>query len=168
VLDPEIDALNWMIPEYLRETLPLVSTDPILAQPVEGKASPRPPQEVYGDEIPRGWCYYFEKADLARQYGDWEEVVRLGDQAFAESDYPNDPLERFPFIEGYAHTANWERAASLTRDALAISPEVMQPMLCKLWERIEKNTTGSAGRDAALQDIQETLNCQPSAGSLVK
>lgn len=168
VLDPEIDALNWMIPEYLRETLPLVSTEPILAQPAEGKTSPRPPLEVFGDEIPRGWCYYFEKADLARQYGDWEEVVRLGDQAFTESDYPNDPLERFPFIEGYAHTANWERSASLTRDALAISPVVMQPMLCKLWERIEKNTPGSAERDAALQDIQETLNCQPSAGSLVK
>lgn len=168
VLDPEIDPLNWMLPEYLREKLPLVNIDSILTTPADGKPVPRPPLHIYGDEIPKGWCYYFEKADLARQAGDWQEVATLGDQAFAEADYPNDPLERFPFIEGYAHTGNWDRAASLTRDSLAISPLVMQPMLCKLWERIENSTASSTEREAILKDVRDTLSCERPAGSLVQ
>ena len=168
VLDPEIDAFNWTIPEYLRETLPLASTDPILGVPAAGKPAPRPPLRIYGAEISRGWCYYFEKADLARQSGNWQEIAALGDEAFAGADYPNDPLERFPFIEGYAHTGSWERAASLTRDSLEVSTVVMQPMLCKLWERIENNTTGGAERDAALQTVRDTLDCDSPAGSLIQ
>ena len=64
----------------------------------------------------------------------------MGDQAFASGDYPNDPVERFPFIEGYAHTGNWARALELSREAQIISPVVMQPMLCRLWQRIERET----------------------------
>ena len=32
------------------------------------------PSRYFGPEPARDWCYYFERAELARQYGDWEEV----------------------------------------------------------------------------------------------
>ncbi len=47
------------------------------------------------------WCYYFEKADLARQFSDFKEVVRLGDAAIADGKSPRTPSEWLPFLEGY-------------------------------------------------------------------
>jgi hypothetical protein len=159
VLDPEIDVFNWMLPLYLRESLTRSTTAPILSTPVHGKAAPRPPEHIYGNEIAHGWCYYFEKADLARQNQDWAQVAALGDQAAQVNDYPNDPLERFPFIEGYAHTNDWEKALTLTRQASAVSPVVMQPMVCKLWERIDRDTPASPQKANSLSKVREELNC---------
>ena len=114
LLDPEIDVDNRLIPDdsFLRDAALLSSTAPILSEPTA-----RMP-EVYNPEPAHGWCYYFQKADLARQMGDWETVTRLGDAAFALNDYPNDPIERFVFIEGYAHTADWEKAVELSHGFL--------------------------------------------------
>jgi hypothetical protein len=161
VLDPEIDLYNWMIPTYLRESLPLADMALILPEPQAGKPAPRLPAHIYGAEIPRGWCYYFEKADLARQVRDWQTVAQLGDQAFNSGDYPNDPLERFPFIEGYAHTGRWDRAETLSQDSYVISPIVMQPMTCKLWERIARDAPASAQKDEAVKRIQSEMKCTP-------
>ncbi len=36
------------------------------------------PEVVFGPEPEHKWCYYYEKADLARQKGEWEEVVIIG------------------------------------------------------------------------------------------
>jgi hypothetical protein len=87
VLDPEVEAANWMVPASLRDTLAVSTTRPILPHPPAGKPQPRPPEHIYGEEIARGWCYYYEQADLARQVGDWERVTALGEAAFASSDY---------------------------------------------------------------------------------
>jgi len=158
VLDSEVEESNWMVPAYLRETLFLTSTKPILTQPQAGDPQPEPPVHIYGSEISRGWCYYYEKADLARQAGDWQAVVALGEKAFAESDYPNDPVERFPFIEGYAHTGNWARAQELSQEVMSITP-VARPMLCKLWQRIERDIPASSEKEAALQSVEQSLAC---------
>lgn len=158
VVDPEIEAGNWMVPMSLRETLLRSSTAPILPGPLEGKPVPTPPAHIYGDEIPRGWCYYFERADLARQLDDWETVAQLGDAAFASGDYPNDPVERFPFIEGYAHTGNWERAVELSRDVRAITP-VLRPALCRLWNRIDQSTEPGLNQQQSLQIMRAEFEC---------
>jgi hypothetical protein len=157
VLDP-VEADNWMLPGSLRDTLPLATTAPILPAAADGQ--PRtPPQAVFGVEPPHGWCYDFEKADLARQQKDWAAVARIGDQAFAGSDHPNDPAERFVFIEGYAHVGNWERAAQLSREAAAITA-IMKPPLCRLWQRIESETQPSAQRDQLVQTLRAEWTCQ--------
>jgi hypothetical protein len=158
VLDPEIEHANWMVPNSLRETLSIASLSPILAAAPEGKTLPVPPEAIFGTEISRGWCYYYEKADLARQMGDWETVARLGDEAFALNDYPNDPAERLPFIEGYAHTGSWEQSAALSRETRAITP-LMQPVLCLLWDRIERETLPGEERDQTIQTIRAELEC---------
>lgn len=159
VLDPQVDALNWTVPGHLRESLSATTTAPILPAAPEGRQPPTPPRAVFGDEIARGWCYYFQKADLARQMEDWQTIDSLGDEAFAIGDYPNDPAERFPFIEGYAHTGNWQRAQELTRESYAVSNEVMRPLLCRLWERINDEVPESVEKDAATQQIQGEMGC---------
>lgn len=155
LLDPEIDALNRFIPDetLMREAATLSSSAWIL--PEKTAAMPK----VYGSEPSRGWCYYFEQADLARQQKDWEEVIRIGKIAFALDDHPNDPVERFVFIEGYAHLGDWARAQELSVDAYRVSKDFMAPMLCSLWTRIARETESSAVQSAAMDEMFMRFSC---------
>lgn len=155
LLEADLDADNRLIPaeSLLREAAALSNPSRILLEPVA--QMPR----VYGPEPDHGWCYYFQKADLARQSGNWEEVTLLGDTALTLDDHPNNPVERFVFIEGYAHTADWDRALRLTREAYRISKEYVGPLLCNLWERIEIETTGGPERTDALRELKSMLAC---------
>jgi hypothetical protein len=156
VLDPQIDGENRFIAPLLRDAAALSNTDMI--RPGDSAALPA---SLFAPEPAHGWCYYFEKADLARQFDDWETVTRLGDEAFALSDYPNNPIERFVFIEGYAHTGDWARAVKLSRESYKVSKGYVGQPLCRLWERIEAETTPSAQRSEALAEVESMLACKP-------
>jgi hypothetical protein len=155
LLEPDLDPRNRLIPDdsLMREASVLTNTDRILA---EGQAVM---PAIYGPEPAHGWCYHFQKADLARQLGDWEEVVKLGDVAFGLDDYPNDPLERFVFIEGYAHAGDWEKALEYSKVSYRVSRDYVGPLLCQLWRRIEAETASSRERSEVLAEIQELLSC---------
>jgi hypothetical protein len=157
VLDPDLDPLNSMLPTRMREAAAVSTTLPVQDAPPDQAA--HPDEQIFGAEPAHsGWCYFFEKADLARQSGDWAQVASLGDQAFAQTDYPNDPSERLVFIEGYAHTGNWARAHSLTRETRQITA-AMQPMLCRLWQRADESTPSSPAKAATLQSVRAELQC---------
>ncbi len=157
LLDPEIDSINRLIPDdsLLRDAARLSSTAPILSEPFAKMP------EIYHPEPAHDWCYYFQKADLARQMKEWETVTRLGDEAFALDDYPNDPIERFVFIEGYAHTTDWEKAVELSQASYKVSKNYVAPLLCKLWERIARETETSPQRQSALDVVQSKFECLP-------
>ena len=114
---------------------------------------------IYQPEPAHGWCYYFEKADLARQSGRWEEVVQLGDHAFKLSDHPNNPVERFVFIEGYAHMGDGNHALKLSKESYQVSKEYVGPLLCKLWERIQMGTADSMEKTQALSEVKTIFAC---------
>ena len=155
LLDPEIDTINRFMPDetLMREAAALSSSAWI--RPEETATMPN----VYGSEPPRGWCYYFERADLARQMKDWEEVVRIAGIAFELDDHPNDPVERFVFIEGYAHAGDWARAQELSLESYRVSKEYVAPMLCSLWSRIARETAPGAEQSAALDALREKFAC---------
>lgn len=67
-----------------------------------GDALHVPPDIPFGSEPAHDWCYYYQKASLARQIGDWNEVVRLGEEASTLELSPVDEIEWMPFLEGYA------------------------------------------------------------------
>lgn len=152
VLDPELEPDNWMVPLQVRETIHLTDWNVILPEPE------RVPPSIYGTEPEHGWCFYFQKADLARQLGDWDEVKRLGDVAFELDDQPNDPAERFPFIEAYAHLGLWQEAVDMSDQSAAVSP-VIHPAICRLWDRIEQETADSDQKTSAIQRAIEPLEC---------
>jgi hypothetical protein len=116
--------------------------------------------DIYGPEPAHAWCYYFQKADLARQLGDWEEVAELGDYAFQLDDHPNNPVERFVFVEGYAHAGKWEQAVKLSRESYQVSKEYVGPLLCRLWERIEIETDESPEKSDVLSEIKSIFACE--------
>jgi hypothetical protein len=164
LLDPDIDVNNRFLSDdsHMREAAALSNSEQI----VETQTAVMP--AIYDPEPPhaQAWCYYFEKADLARQFSEWEEVAKLGDAALKLSDHPNNPVERFVFIEGYAHTGDWDRALKLSNESYKVSKEYVRPLLCQLWKRIELETTDSSDRDAskrskALSDAKNLFACNP-------
>ncbi|HEX6033460.1 MAG TPA: hypothetical protein VFY83_03460, partial [Anaerolineales bacterium] len=158
VLDPHIDSANRLLVPLLRDAAVLSNTSMI-----HEEQAMTLPSSLFAPEPERGWCYYFEKADLARQFGDWDKVVELGNTAFKLDDHPNDPVERFVFIEGYAHTGDWERALKLSRDSYKVSREYVGPLLCRLWGRIKTETANelSDARNESLLEIENMLACKP-------
>ena len=53
---------------------------------------------LLGPQPAHQWCYYFEKADIARQGGDWAQVAEIGDQVFSIPYYPDDFSE---YLQSY-------------------------------------------------------------------
>jgi hypothetical protein len=158
VLDPEIDPYNHLIPDdtLMREAAQISSTAPILT----GEPDTRMPS-IYHPEPEHGWCYYFEQADLAGQRGDWTRVVNLGNTAFALDDYPNDPLERFVFIEGYAHVGEWKKAIEYSQVSYKVSKDVVGPSLCRLWERIDRKAPASPEKEEFISQAKTMFACNP-------
>jgi hypothetical protein len=153
VLDPQIDPLNKLLPPVLRDAASLSNPSMIHA------ANPVTLPDFYNPEIAHGWCHAFSSAELARQLSNWQAAADIGFKAFKNGERANDPLENFVFIEAYAHTGNWEDARKLNRDTYKFSRDIMRPMLCVLWQRIERETSASQQKDAAVMGAQSDLTC---------
>ena len=67
-----------------------------------GEGMQQPQTIVFGEEPERTWCYYYQRADLARQSGDWERVSALEAEATRLGFAPADPLEWSPFLQAFA------------------------------------------------------------------
>ena len=158
VLDPQLEPDNIMVPALMRTAAEKSDYTQIIL-PAEAGKEAIPPAAIFGPEPPHGWCYYFQKADLARQMGEWNEVAALGVEAFRLSDYPNDPAERLVFVEGFAHVENWPQALDLTYTSYAIT-DLMQPLLCRLWARIDQDMPDSPGKQEALEEVRVNFGCK--------
>lgn len=69
---------------------------------IPGEGMQQPQTIVFGEEPPHGWCYYYQRADLARQTGDWKQVSALEAEAKRMEFAPSDPLEWTPFLQARA------------------------------------------------------------------
>jgi hypothetical protein len=78
----------------------------------EGKP-PVPPVAIFGTEPAHDWCFYYQKASLARQIGNWNEVGRLYDETVAKNLEAGDKSEVFPFLEGLVNLGRYDDARKL-------------------------------------------------------
>jgi hypothetical protein len=63
------------------------------------QTAPVLPEKLFGAEPEHGWCYYYQRADLARQMGDWELVAALETEATQKGYAASDPIEWIPFMQ---------------------------------------------------------------------
>ena len=78
-----------------------------------------PPETIFGSEPQKKWCYYYQKASLARQQSDWKQVIQLIENALDEGFYPAESIEWMPLLEAYAQTGEKEKMrpyVSIIRD----------------------------------------------------
>jgi hypothetical protein len=115
------------------------------------------PQDIFGSEPEHGWCYYFQKADRAREMGKWAEAAALWDEAASLGLYPDFAPEYLPFIESSMRTNRWEQALRITRTAS--ESKDMAPFLCASWSRIVKEIPDSAEKQASWDTVKAQLGC---------
>lgn len=125
---------------------------------ISAEAQALPPPDLFGEEPPADWCYYFEKAELARQREEWDRVAALADEARAQGYAPatapaNVSYEWLPFIAGYLHVGRWEEAAELTVLSYQTQKEYGN-LLCKLWSEFAEG-----GQSAAVSEIEAQVGC---------
>ncbi len=105
------------------------------------------------------WCFHYERADLARQMGDWEQVSFFWELAQRGGYAPGHGFEYIPFIQAYAHEGDWKTAFALTKQSNRVSAN-MKTILCPVWEELLATTSASPERDSAFDDAKELLGCQ--------
>lgn len=79
---------------------------------------PMPSQAIFGEEPAHQWCYYYQKASLARQKGQWQEISSLYNSAIENDLHPADASEYFVFIEGLVHSGQIEKARQILENEL--------------------------------------------------
>jgi hypothetical protein len=150
VLDPERgdDITYGKQSRFLVNAIPL--SDPSNIIPDSGQDVKFP----FLSEPEHTWCYYFAKAELAYQQGDWEKVNDLINKARSLGYKPEDPFEWLTYIEAQALTGNIEAAAKLSRDAFKQDNGIRKG-LCEVWKRVQTHDSGdNLPLDQILSDFQ--------------
>jgi hypothetical protein len=163
ILDPQVDIYNPLLTSEEKSMAALSNPSLIITDPAQHV---RMPTNIFGSELPKDDCYWYQQADLARQAADWQGAARIGD------DHLN--MERvnyrtlwipLPYIESYAHLNQWKRSADLTHQLVQLvagqTGQKMdaRPMLCSLWRRMAATTSDSPEKQSALQAVVPDLNC---------
>jgi len=119
-----------------------------------------PPEHIFRNEPEHDWCFYFQKAELARQEGNWERVVELGDQAqiFMETLDEKNIDELLPFIEGYARVGQLAKSIQLSERTFQLAP-VNRFALCATWDRIHNIIQFDEDHETFKQ-LYQTLQCE--------
>ena len=115
---------------FWQSAIPLSNLDRIISNP-ENPAIP--PVEYFGTENRNQWCYYFEKADLARQNQDWATTIQWYQDAQANDFKPSINSEWLPLLDAYLHTGQAGQALELTKTL----PDLRQDYaagFCQVWE----------------------------------
>ena len=154
VLDPAFnDAETYSrFPNSISLLVPLSNPSQIIADAPPLKL----PSSPFNSEPPRTWCYFYEKAELAQQVGDWKQVSELGHEASKQGFSSTDVFESLPFIEAYARTGDLKSAEQMTRQAWNDEPKIHQG-LCSLWKRVQ--ATGPNEAQVLASNLLSGLGC---------
>ena len=107
ILDPEQHSGLNIFPDSYHSFMYL--SDPMGRIDPDGTASTFLMDEVFKQPIQENWCYYFQKADLARQKEDWETIAAIGDEVLPVMK-AGEASEYFVFTEAYINLDRWEDA----------------------------------------------------------
>jgi hypothetical protein len=99
-----------------------------------------PDPELFGLEPEHGWCFYYQKAQLARQTKDWKQAAAWGDEALAHGFSPADPIEWLVFVQAFRYTDNENYQNSL--DAIRMDPYVGDEA-CQVFESYSQEMANS-------------------------
>jgi hypothetical protein len=130
--------------------------------PAEAENDIDPSAIHLGPQPEKGWCYYYEKADLARQYHDWEAVRDFGEEAIFNKklQFFNDS-ELFPFILAYGLGGEWENALELLKRVVdyqvSEAGATDSELILSTWGYLDKRTPASAGKTRFLNFIESTV-----------
>ncbi len=157
VLDAELTPVNTVVelyPKSMADAVDLSNLDVIIAD----GSQKTPPTLFFRDEPAHTWCYYFEKADLARQYGDYAKSYSLVKEANSLSFYPLDLTEWYPFIDGALHLGHFDEATELSTRIIPDS-YLVHNGVCNTWENYMESVQGDEELSKKALDQLSKMGC---------
>ncbi|MBM3181551.1 MAG: hypothetical protein FJZ86_14535 [Chloroflexi bacterium] len=154
VLDPARgdEEIYANLPDELTKAIPLSNPARIILD------TDTPAAPIFFTEPAHEWCYFFAKAEIARQTGNSKGVVSLGNEAISSGFKPEDQNEWFVFIEAYALTGDFKTAEDLSIAVLAEDAR-MRRGLCTVWKQVLANRSG--GSAGLIESIILSFKCNP-------
>jgi hypothetical protein len=140
--------------EFWSQVIPLSNPEDILTE-TENPATL--PTDLFALPDTNQWCYFFEKADLARQQSDWQKVIDLYQQAANKGYHPNMPAEWLPLIDAYANTNQLDKAFQTTQSIKFGNPDD-QVVLCNTWNNL-LHTSDNTDDRKKMSDFMANMNC---------
>ena len=125
----------------------------------EDPGSSKPPTNLFGREPEHTWCYFYEKAELARQASDYQQVSELGDQIKKNGYEPNNMQEWVTFIDGYARVNRWSDAIKLSNLVYQKQPSFAE-WLCSSWKNILVNQEPDAENLSTVEKMLNQYQCE--------
>ncbi|MBK6792247.1 MAG: hypothetical protein IPG80_06830 [Anaerolineales bacterium] len=140
------------LPEEITNAIPISDPARIITD------APQPAQPMFFAEPKPEWCYFYAKAGLANQQGDFETSARLGDEVFASGFKPEDAREWLVFVEAYAMNGEFDQASKASESALEMDEKTLKAV-CTVWEQIQAKAP--AGSENAINSARLKLGCNP-------
>jgi hypothetical protein len=109
-------------------------------------------------EAEHTWCYYYAKAELAYQKGDWNQVIDLISEATALRYEPEDPFEWLTYIEAQAFIGNIGEAEKLSTEVFAQDKRIRQG-LCQIWKRVQHKSAARIETAARVTEVLSYFQC---------
>ncbi len=111
--------------------------------------------EIFRQPVQKNWCYYFEKADLARQYEDWNTIAEIGDQVLPTMK-AGEASEYIPYIEAYAKLDRWKNVFPLLQKMHQEEPS-LDKSLCAIVQNLFNDYIGNKDNPPARDKIDEIV-----------
>ncbi|MCX6054343.1 MAG: hypothetical protein NTZ74_05390 [Chloroflexi bacterium] len=137
---------------FWQSAIPLSNPNRIITN---SKNAVFPPENFFGKEDRNQWCYYFEKADLAKQQQLWQKTIDLYQEAEKAGFYPQVDSEWLPLIEALIQINESQKALEITKD-IQFLDSTKTAGFCNLWTNYSSiDQNGSQWTSEALA----YLNC---------
>ena len=106
------------------------------------------------------WCYYYTKAELARQQKDWKQAMQLFNEATSLGYRASDPFELLVFIETNAMTGDINAAEKLSKEAMREDKGIRKG-LCQTWKRVQIDRSAQSADNSQVDRILAEFQCAP-------
>jgi hypothetical protein len=116
---------------------------------------------LFGAEINHNWCYFYQKAELAAQFDDWNEIENLKVEAENLGERPEHGRELYPFIQAFAHLDQWDQVKDYALQALDLT-ENIQERTCHFLRQIDQetlDTNQTQQKSDVMSDLNNTFMC---------
>ena len=89
-----------------------------------------PPTNIFGPEPPHTWCYYYERAALASQSGDWQTALNIVLEARQKGYKPLNRTEWLPFLQALVATRQIDKLKPYV--SIMVEGAFLKPETCTI------------------------------------
>jgi hypothetical protein len=157
VLDAKLTPINTVKDTYPKSMLDAVNISNLQVI-LDTGTQMTPPSHLFGDEPAHTWCFYFEKAELARQQTDYAKSYALIKEANKLNYYPGDLSEWYPFIDSALHLGHFDEAAELS-SRIILDSYLVHNGVCNTWQNYLESVQDDEVLSEKVLDQLSRMDC---------